>query len=33
VSRLKGVYDVFAETLSRLSEMGVAGKGTGGVAL
>jgi hypothetical protein len=33
VSRLKGIYDVFAETLSRLSEMGVAGKGTGGVAL
>jgi len=33
VHRLKGVYDVFAETLSRLSEIGVAGKGTGAVAL
>jgi hypothetical protein len=33
VPRLKGIYDVFAETLHRLSEIGVAGKGTGGVAL
>jgi hypothetical protein len=33
VSRLKGIYDVFAETLSRLSAVGIAGKGTGGVAL
>ena len=33
VIRLKGVYEVFAGTLSRLSEMGLAGKGTGGVAL
>ena len=33
VDRLKGLYDVFAETLNQLSEMGVAGKGTRGVAL
>ena len=33
VNRLKGIYDVFAETLSRLSEIGVAGKGTGSLAL
>jgi hypothetical protein len=33
VERLKGLYDVFAEALTRLSEIGVAGKGTGGVAL
>jgi len=33
VSRLKGLYDVFAEALHRLSELGVAGKGTGGVAI
>lgn len=33
VARLKGLYDVFAEVLGRLSEIGVAGKGTGGVAL
>ena len=26
-----GINDVFAETLSRLSEVGIAGKGTGGV--
>ena len=33
VSRLKSLYDVFAEALHRLSEIGVAGKGTGGVAI
>ena len=33
VERLKGIYDVFAEALSRLSEMGIAGRGTGGVTL
>lgn len=33
VERLKGLYDVFAETLERLSEMGVAGSGTGGVSI
>jgi hypothetical protein len=33
VDRLKGLYDVFAETLHRLSEMGIAGKGTGGVKI
>lgn len=31
VARLKGLYDVFAETLGKLSNMGVAGKGSGGV--
>jgi hypothetical protein len=31
VDRLKGLYDVFAETLNQLSEIGLAGKGTGGV--
>jgi hypothetical protein len=33
VERLKGLYDVFAETLHELSRMGVAGSGTGGVSL
>lgn len=33
VDRLKGLYDVFAETLDRLSRMGLAGPGTGGVSL
>jgi len=33
VERLKGLYDVFAETLHELSQMGVAGRGTGGVSL
>lgn len=33
VDRLKGLYDVFAETLNLLSEMGIAGKGTGGVKI
>jgi hypothetical protein len=33
VERLKGVYDVFAETLGKLSTMGVAGGGTGGVTI
>jgi hypothetical protein len=33
VDRLKGLYDVFAETLQRLSEMGIAGKGAGGVKI
>ena len=33
VERLKGLYDVFAETLHELSQMGVAGSGTGGVSL
>jgi len=33
VERLKGLYDVFAETLHGLSKMGVAGSGTGGVSL
>ena len=33
VPRLKGIYDVFAEALDRLSEIGIAGKGAGGVAL
>jgi hypothetical protein len=33
VERLKGLYDVFAETLHELSKMGVAGSGTGGVSL
>jgi hypothetical protein len=33
VERLKGVYDVFAETLGKLSRMGVAGGGTGGVTI
>jgi hypothetical protein len=32
VERLKGIYDVFAETLNQLSEVGVAGTGTGGVS-
>jgi hypothetical protein len=31
IERLKGVYDVFAETLNQLSEMGLAGSGSGGV--
>jgi hypothetical protein len=31
VERLKALYDVFAETLHQLSEMGYAGSGTGGV--
>jgi hypothetical protein len=31
--RLKGIYDVFAETLAKLSRMGVAGEGTGGVTI
>jgi hypothetical protein len=33
VERLKGLYDVFGETLHRLSEMGVAGRGSGGVKI
>jgi hypothetical protein len=33
VERLKGVYDVFAETLNKLSRMGIAGDGTGGVTI
>jgi hypothetical protein len=33
VERLKGLYDVFAETLDQLSEMGIAGRGTGGVSI
>lgn len=33
VERLKGLYDVFAEALSRLSAMGVAGTGDGGVRI
>ncbi|MNC97753.1 hypothetical protein D3C83_155180 [compost metagenome] len=33
VDRLKGLYDVFAQTLHQLSEMGIAGKGTGGVKI
>jgi hypothetical protein len=33
VERLKGLYDVFAETLGKLSRMGVAGEGTGGVTI
>jgi hypothetical protein len=33
VERLKGIYNVFAEALSRLSEMGIAGRGTGGVTI
>jgi hypothetical protein len=33
VDRLKGLYDVFAETLDRLSRMGVAGGGDGGVRI
>ena len=33
VERLEGLYDVFAETLHELSQMGVAGSGTGGVSL
>jgi hypothetical protein len=33
VVQLKGVYDVFAETLGRLSDMGVAGAGSGGMAI
>lgn len=33
VERLKGLYDVFAETLDRLSQMGIAGRGTGGVTV
>jgi hypothetical protein len=33
VDRLKGVYEVFAETLHKLSVMGIAGEGTGGVAI
>lgn len=33
VDRLKGLYDVFAAVLHRLSVMGIAGHGTGGVAV
>jgi hypothetical protein len=33
VERLKGLYDVFAETLGNLSRMGCAGSGTGGVTV
>jgi hypothetical protein len=33
VERLKGLYDVFAETLGKLSRIGVAGAGTGGVTI
>jgi hypothetical protein len=33
VDRLKGLYDVFAETLGKLSKLGVAGGGTGGVTI
>jgi len=33
VDRLKGLYDVFAETLGRLSGMGIAGRGTGDVTI
>jgi len=33
VERLKGLYDVFGEALHQLSEMGVAGSGTGGVTV
>jgi len=33
VERLRGLYDVFAEILDRLSRMGVAGGGTGGVTI
>jgi hypothetical protein len=33
VERLKGLYNVFGETLHRLSEMGVAGRGSGGVKI
>jgi hypothetical protein len=33
VSRLKALYDVFAEALHQLSEIGVAGQGTGGVTI
>jgi hypothetical protein len=33
LERLKGLYDVFAETLRKLSRMGVAGEGTGGVTI
>jgi hypothetical protein len=33
VDRLKGLYGVFAETLNKLSGMGVAGGGTGGVKI
>jgi hypothetical protein len=33
VKRLKALYDVFAEALDRLSEIGVAGRGTGGVTV
>lgn len=33
VDRLRGIYDVFAETLGKLSRMGVAGPGTGSVRI
>lgn len=33
VERLQGLYAVFAETLGKLSQMGMAGEGTGGVTL
>jgi hypothetical protein len=33
VERLKGLYDVFAETLDRLAQMGIAGRGSGGVTV
>jgi hypothetical protein len=33
VERLKGLYEVFAETLGTLSRMGIAGEGTGGVTI
>ncbi|MEO8314878.1 MAG: DUF3137 domain-containing protein [Pseudomonadota bacterium] len=33
VERLKGLYDVFAETLNKLSKMGIAGSGTGDVTI
>jgi hypothetical protein len=33
VDRLRGIYDVFAETLGKLSRMGVAGPGTGSVTI
>jgi len=33
VDRLKALYDVFSESLNQLSEMGLAGSGTGGVTV
>jgi hypothetical protein len=33
VDRLRGIYDVFAGTLGKLSKMGVAGSGTGSVTI